>query len=46
MTALDYFTLPVAQQAKAVAAIDCKALYDAVVKLNPDGFKFAALSRM
>ena len=46
MTAQDFFKLPVAQQAKAVAAIDCKELYDVVVKVNPDGFKFAGLSRV
>ena len=46
MTAQDFFKLPVAQQAKAVAAIDCKALYGVVVKPNPDGFKFAGLSRV
>ena len=46
MTPQDFFKLPVARQAKAVAAIDCKELYDVVVKLNPDGFKFAGLSRV
>ena len=33
-------------QPKAFAAIDCKALYDDVVKLIPDGFKFAGLVRV